>query len=63
MKIDRLVQTASDKNNFNSIADYIEFCRRFLEFVSRRIQAVIVSQNEPHYCFFQFCDDLARLVE
>lgn len=57
MKIDRLVQTASDKNNFNSIADYIEFCRRFLEFISRGVQAVIVSQNEPHYCFFQYKAD------
>lgn len=57
MKLDRLVKQASNKNNFTSIADYIEFCQRFLGFTSRGLQAVIVSQNEPHYCFFQYKAD------
>lgn len=55
--LNRLVETASNKNNFISITDYIEFCRRFLAFIARGLQAVIVSQNESHYCFFQYKDD------
>jgi hypothetical protein len=55
--LDRLVETASNKNNFVSIADYVEFCRRFLAFIARGLQAVIVSQNESHYCFYQYKAD------
>ncbi len=55
--LDRLVETASNKNNFSSIADYVEFCRRFLIFIARGLQAVIVSQNESHYRFFQYKAD------
>lgn len=57
MKLDQLIKRASDKNNFTSLADYVEFCRRFLEFSARGLQAVIVSQNESHYCFFQYKAD------
>jgi hypothetical protein len=57
MKLEQLIKRASDKSNFTSLADYIEFCRRFLEFSARGFQAVIVSQNESHYCFFQFKAD------
>lgn len=57
MKLDQLIKRVSDKNNFTSLADYIEFCRRFLEFSARGLQAVIVSKNESHYCFFQYKAD------
>lgn len=57
MKLDQLIKRASDKTNFTSLADYIGFCCRFLEFSARGLQAVIVSQNESHYCFFQFKAD------
>jgi hypothetical protein len=55
--LDQLLETASNKNNFTSVADYIEFCRRFLDFITRGLQAVIISQNEPHYRFFQYRAD------
>jgi len=57
MKLEQLIKKASDKSNFTSITDYIDFCRRFLEFTSRGLQAVIISQNESHYCFFQYKAD------
>lgn len=57
MKLDQLIKRASDKNNFTSLGDYIEFCRHFLEFTTRGLQAVIVSQNESHYRFFQYKAD------
>ena len=57
MKLERLVAIASDKTNFTAIADYVDFCLRFLEFTARGLQAVVVSQNETHYRFFQYKDD------
>lgn len=57
MTLEQLVQIAGNKTNFVSIADYIEFCRSFLDFTASGLQAVIVSQNEPRYCFFQFKAD------
>jgi hypothetical protein len=54
MSLPALVQTASRKENFTQLSDYVEFCLRFLEFVERGLQAVIVSQNETKYRFFQY---------
>jgi hypothetical protein len=36
---------------------YIQFSVQFLEFLEDGLQAVIVSQNENHYQFFQFKED------
>jgi hypothetical protein len=57
MKLDKLVSIATKKTHFTRIADYIDFCVQFLEFASHGLQAVIVSQNEPHYRFFQYKKD------
>jgi hypothetical protein len=57
MSLRQLVATVSDKENFADVADYIDFCDRFLEFAAHGLQAVIVSQNESHYCFFQYKRD------
>jgi hypothetical protein len=57
MNLRTLVATVSDKGNFVKIPDYIDFCSRFLEFAANGLQAVIVSQNEPHYCFYQYKKD------
>ena len=54
MNVTKLVAIASDKTNFTTVADYVDFCLRFLEFAADGLQAVIVSQNEPHYCFYQY---------
>ena len=57
MNLAKLVAVASDKTNFTTIADYVDFCLRFLEFAARGLQAVVVSQNETHYRFYQYKDD------
>ncbi len=57
MKLDKLVAIASDKTNFTKLSDYLDFCVQFLDFASRGLQAVIVSQNECHYRFFQYKKD------
>jgi hypothetical protein len=57
MNLRGLIATVSDKENFVKISDYIDFCVRFLDFAAHGLQAVIVSQNESHYCFYQYKKD------
>lgn len=54
MNLHFLVQQVSDKNNFLTLGDCIDFALSFLEYIEQHKQAVIVSQNETHYRFFQF---------
>lgn len=57
MKLSKLVDIASNKEKFVTIKDYIYFCKIFLEFAADGLQAVIVSQNENHYRFYQYKKD------
>lgn len=56
MKIKQLAARATDKNNFTDLQGFIDFCQSFLDFVATEgnLQAVIVSQNENHYRFWQY---------
>ena len=54
MTLQRLIEHAADKQRFQTIEDYIEFARAFLDYAGGNLQAVIVSCNEPHYNFWQF---------
>lgn len=54
MKLVDLVNYAADKKRFETLAHYIDFCARYLEYVDTGLQARIVSQNESHYQFFQY---------
>lgn len=54
MTLKRLLGQASDKERFASIEDYVDFARAFLDYTSDSLQATIVSQNEPHYQFWQY---------
>jgi hypothetical protein len=57
MSITNLLHRATNKNNFNDLESYIEFAQWYLEFVENGLQAVIVSQNEQNYRFFQYRQD------
>jgi hypothetical protein len=57
MSIRNLLHRATNKNNFNDLESYIDFAQRYLEFVENGLQAVIVSQNEQNYRFFQYRQD------
>lgn len=57
MRLAKLVEYAKVKSNFTTIAKYIDFCVRYLEFCPKGLQAVIVSQNETAYRFFQYKKD------
>lgn len=57
MSLFGLLSYATDKTRFQSIHDYIEFCRLYLDFIDTGLQAKIVSQNETHYQFYQYQAD------
>lgn len=59
MTLKELVKQAARKENFTELKDYVEFCKAFLDFAATpgRLQAEIVSRNEPHYRFLQFKAD------
>jgi hypothetical protein len=54
MKLKKLVNTAKEKDNFVDLKAYIKFCNDYLNYISDNLQAIIVSQNENHYQFFQY---------
>lgn len=54
MTLQKIITTATNKNKFNSIEDYTDFCISYLEFIKNGLQAVIVSKNENNYQFFQY---------
>jgi hypothetical protein len=57
MNLKQLVNKAKSKNYFVDLEAYIKFCDAYLEFVNDNLQAIIVSQNENHYRFFQYRKD------
>lgn len=57
MKLGTLLSTATNKERFVRIDDYVGFCKRYLKFIKANLQAVIVSRNETHYRFFQYKED------
>ncbi len=57
MTLQQLVNIATDKKQFESLEDYADYGLRYLEFIKTQLQAVIVSQNERNYRFFQYKKD------
>ena len=58
MSLDPIVRYAADKTNFMTVGDYIDFCKRYMDFLDGGgLQANIVSQNEQQYRFFQYKTD------
>ncbi|TKB95555.1 hypothetical protein [Pedobacter cryophilus] len=54
MNIKKILDKALDKNNFQNLQGYIDFAQHYLDFVSEHLQAVIISQNENYYNFYQY---------
>jgi len=54
MKINTFVKHATDKSKFQDLKGYISFCTDFLDYITDNLQAIIVSQNENNYCFYQY---------
>lgn len=54
MNIKQLVKKATNKDKFKDIDAFIKFSKEYLTYISDNLQAVIVSQNENHYQFYQY---------
>ena len=54
-----LREYACDKTHFTALDHYAAFAQRYLDFIGtpQSVQAIIVSQNEPHYQFLQYKED------
>lgn len=57
MKIIQLTKIATDKSKFKQLSDFFDFAEKYLEYISSKLQAIIVSQNENHYQFYQYGAD------
>jgi hypothetical protein len=57
MTLSQLINNARKKTNFTTLEDYSVFCEKYLAFIYDNLQAVIVSQNETQYRFFQYKKD------
>lgn len=57
MKITQLTKIATDKTKFKTLPDFLAFAEMYLDYVVTKLQAVIVSQNENHYQFYQYGSD------
>ena len=47
----------SEKQRFETIGDYVEFAKHYLEFIETELQAELVAKNENNYRFFQYRRD------
>ena len=54
MNLKNLVNKAIDKSNFTDLKAYIKFCDEYLKYITDNLQAIVVSQNENHYQFYQY---------
>jgi hypothetical protein len=55
MILTKLINLATNKDKFRNLIDYVDFCKYYLEYISEgNLQATIISQNENHYCFYQY---------
>ncbi len=54
MNLKKLVSKAKDKTNFVDLEAFVKFSGEYLEYIADNLQAVIISQNENHYQFYQY---------
>lgn len=52
-----LANFAAHMNNFRALEDYIDFSERFINYLDNNHQAIIVSENEEKYRFYQFTQE------
>lgn len=52
-----LMSWVSEKQRFETLGDYVEFAKHYLEFIETELQAELVAKNENNYRFFQYRRD------
>ena len=58
MKLNKLLKNVTDKSKFQNLNGYISFCNYYLDYITENLQAIIVSQNENNYCFYQYTKEV-----
>lgn len=54
MNLKQITEKATDKRNFQNLPDFVRFCDEYLSYIEDHLQAIIVSQNEQNYRFYQY---------
>lgn len=54
MNLKIIAKKATNKSNFADLKGFILFCDEYLSYIAQYLQAIIVSQNENHYNFYQY---------
>jgi len=54
MNLKKIVNKAKDKTNFVDLQAFVSFSIQYLSYIADNLQAVIISQNENHYQFYQY---------
>lgn len=57
MNLKQIITKVTDKSKFSDLKAFINFCDDYLKFIADNLQAVIVSQNENHYIFYQYAQE------
>jgi hypothetical protein len=57
IKLSKILKTATDKTKFTTLESFLDFSEMFLEYTEKNLQAIIISQNENHYQFFQYAKE------
>lgn len=57
MNLKQLLNKAKNKNTFVDLKAFIKFCGEYLNYISDNLQAIIISQNEKCYQFFQYNEE------
>ncbi|MHB1334326.1 MAG: hypothetical protein ACYCXQ_00015 [Candidatus Humimicrobiaceae bacterium] len=57
MKLTEITRIVTDKSNFKVLKDFLNFTETYLGYIESNLQAVIISQNENHYQFYQYGSD------
>jgi hypothetical protein len=52
--LEQVLERVTNKDNFKTLQNYIDFASYFLDYIEKNKQATIVSQNENIYNFFQY---------
>ncbi|MDR1290360.1 MAG: hypothetical protein LBK06_04080 [Planctomycetaceae bacterium] len=57
MNLKQITTKVTDKSNFSDLKAFVTFCDDYLKFIADNLQAIIVSQNENHYVFYQYAEE------
>jgi len=57
INLSKIIKTVTNKSKFTTLDNFLDFSEMFLEYTAKNLQAIIISQNENYYRFFQYGKD------